>query len=103
MRSFGKPILFDTHQSGRIGSYDCHPGLDHRASMSFILDVCGASADEAVDKAFNEGTAIPAGISDFDLSGILVLVQDRGIKDSLDHFRGGHFRDRFDGIWDAHR
>ena len=102
MRSFRKTILFDTHQSGRIGGYDCHPNLDHRPSMSLILDVCGPSTDEAVDQAFNEGTAIPAGISDFDLSGILILVEYGGIEYCLDHFRGGHFGDRFDGIGNAH-
>ena len=103
LRSFRKTIVFDTHQSGRISRDDCHPNLDHRPSMSLILDVCGASTDEAVDQAFNEGTAIPAGISNFDLSDILVLVQDGSIQDRLDHRRGGQFRDRFEGIWNAHR
>jgi len=48
--------------------------------MSLILDVCGPSTDEAVDQAFNEGTTIPAGISNFDLSGILVFVQDGSVE-----------------------
>ena len=103
LRSFRKTILFDTHQSGRIGRYDCHPNLDHRPSMSLILDVCGPSTDEAVDQAFNEGTTIPAGISNFDLSGILVFVQDGSVEYCLDHRRGGHFGDGFDGIWNTHR
>src|SRR5215510_15885510 len=100
--SLREAILVHTDQGCGVVRHDGHPRLHNGAVMAFVREVCGATAPQAGNDAFDHRSAVPTGAGEIYLGRRPYAVQLGLVQDSEDIVRRGRRGEGIDGFRDPH-
>jgi hypothetical protein len=92
----------NTDQGGGVVRHDGHPHLHDGAAMAFVREVCGATAQQAGNDAFDHRSAVPTGAGEIYLGRRPYAVQLCLVQDSEDILCRERRGEGIDGFRDPH-